>query len=396
MLAALAKAAYEHPTPVQAGLIPHALKGEDVVGQARTGTGKTAAFVIPILERLKDQQHTPQALVLTPTRELAVQVCGEMEKLAHGRKIKSLALYGGHPIRRQIAALKHGADVIVGTPGRILDHLGRRTLDFSKLQCVVLDEADRMLDIGFRPDIERILRVCPRDRQTLLLSATVPPPIARLAERYMRNPITLDFSSRDVSVETIEQRYFTVENERKLDLLLQLLEREQPRQAIVFCRTKRRTELLFQRVRKKMADSACIHGDMEQKERDRVMRSFRDGKIRVLMATDIVGRGIDVTSISHIINFDIPQFCDDYVHRVGRTGRMGREGVAYTFVSPEEGHELTRIEQRINRLLARDDIDGFQAVSPQAPPAPEEQPPNPPPPPGSLQRRPPKRYRRAL
>jgi ATP-dependent RNA helicase DeaD len=400
MLAALRRAAYEKPTPVQAGLIPRAMAGADVVGQARTGTGKTAAFVIPILERIKGHRPGPQALVLTPTRELAMQVCGELDKLAYGRKVRGLAVYGGKPIRGQIEALRRGADVVVGTPGRILDHLGRKTLDLSHVVCVVLDEADRMLDIGFRPDIERILRVCPRDRQTLLLSATVPPPIERLAHRYMRDPETLDFSADELAGDTIDQYYFTVDNERKAELLVRLLEREQPQQAIVFCRTKRRTDLLFRRLQKRGADVACIHGDMEQSQRDRVMRGFRDGKIRVLIATDIVGRGIDVTSISHIINFDIPQFCDDYVHRVGRTGRMGREGVAYCFVTPEEGHELTRIEQRINRLLHRDEIEGFPAVTlPAAAIAPEQQvpeSPKPPPLPASLLRRPPKRYRRGL
>jgi ATP-dependent RNA helicase DeaD len=393
----LRQAGYEYPTPVQAGLIPRALEGADVLGQARTGTGKTAAFVIPILERLKEKTPGPQALVLTPTRELAVQVCGEMDKLAHGSKIRSVPLYGGKPIRGQLEQLRRGVDVVVGTPGRVLDHIGRRTLDLSHLWCVVLDEADRMLDIGFRPDIERILRQCPRDRQTLLLSATVPPIIQRLAQRYMRDPEVLDFSATEMSVETIEQRYFTVDEGRKLELLARLIAREDPQQAIVFCRTKRRTDQVYQRLAKRFKHVDCIHGDMDQRERDRTMRRFRDGETKVLVATDIVGRGIDVTTISHIINFDIPQFCDDYVHRVGRTGRMGREGVAFTFVTLEEGHELTKIEQRINRLLQRDEIEGFHTVA-----MPEEvaeaaiPKPEPPPPPTSAMRRPPKRYRRGL
>ncbi len=227
------------------------------------------------------------------------------------------------------------------------------------MRIVVLDEADRMLDIGFRPDIEKILRRCPESRQTLLLSATVPPPVERLSKRYMRDPETLNFSPTDVSVETIEQFYFTVEAIRKFDLLEKLLQREQPRQAIIFCRTKRGTERIYQRLSKKLPDAATIHGDLAQNARDRVMAGFRAGEVRILVATDVVGRGIDVTAISHIINYDIPQFCDDYVHRVGRTGRMGREGVAYTFVTPEEGNELTRIEMRINRLLKRDDMPGY-------------------------------------
>lgn len=338
------------------------------MGQARTGTGKTAAFAIPIIERLEPQQRGagPQALVLTPTRELAVQVRDECQKLTLGRRVHVVAVYGGKPIRRHIEQLHQGAEIVVGTPGRVLDLLDRGALAFDRLRTVVLDEADRMLDIGFRPDIERILRRCPQSRQTLLLSATIPPPVKRLAERYMRNPEMLDFSPEDLSVETIEQFYFTVDPDRKYDLLLKLLEREQPRQAIIFCRTKRGADRLHRRLSRKIAGVDTIHGDLPQSARDRVMRSFRAGEIRYLVATDVVGRGIDVTSISHIINFDIPQFCDDYVHRVGRTGRMGREGVAFTFVAPEEGNELTRIEMRINRLLQRDEIPGFDALGRQS------------------------------
>jgi ATP-dependent RNA helicase DeaD len=362
---ALHKAGYLQPTEIQAGLIPRALAGVDVLGQARTGTGKTAAFVIPILEGLAPRRevHAPQALVLVPTRELAVQVEGEVLKLSHGRRVHSVAIYGGKPIRGQIEKLSKGADIIVGTPGRVLDHIARGTLELRHLKFVVLDEADRMLDIGFRPDIERILRRCPQSRQTLLLSATVPPPVERLAQRYMRDPESLNFSPRDISVETIEQFYFTIDPERKFDLLLALLKREEPQQAIIFCRTKRGTDKVHRLLKRKYKDVDCIHGDLQQKVRDRVMHDFRQGRVRCLVATDVVGRGIDVTGISHIINYDIPQFCDDYVHRVGRTGRMGREGVAYTFVSPEEGNELTRIEMRIDRLLKRDEIPGFEAIA---------------------------------
>ncbi|MEQ8790181.1 MAG: DEAD/DEAH box helicase [Pirellulaceae bacterium] len=401
MLEALKCADYLHATPIQAGLIPLALDGIDVVGQARTGTGKTAAFSIPILEQLAPKREIPgpQALILVPTRELAVQVHDEVDKLAYGQNVRCVAVYGGKPIRGQIEKLRKGAQVVVGTPGRVLDHISRHTIDLSDVWCVVLDEADRMLDIGFRPDIEKILRRCPQDRQTLLLSATVPPPIQRLAERYMRNPQNLDFSPKDVSVETIEQRYFTVDPQKKFDLLVRLLQREQPQQVIVFCRTKRGTEKIYQRLSKKRQEVDCMHGDMQQGARDRVMSRMRKGDVKCLVATDVVGRGIDVSGISHIINYDIPQFCDDYVHRVGRTGRMGREGVAYTFVTPEEGIELTKIEQRINRLLIRDEMEGFESLAPLA--APESEPaladtaPPPPPPPGK-KGRPPKRYRRAL
>jgi ATP-dependent RNA helicase DeaD len=415
MLAALDRAGYAEPTPVQAGLIPRALAGVDVMGQARTGTGKTAAFAIPILERLEHRKgsRTPQALILVPTRELAVQVRDELVKLAHGQKVNAAALYGGTPIRAQIEKLKRGIDCIVGTPGRVLDHMGRGTLTLSDLRTVVLDEADRMLDIGFRPDIEKILRRCPASRQTLLLSATVPPPVARLATRYMRDPETLNFSPTDVAVETIEQFYFTVVPERKFELLVKLLRRENPRQAIVFCRTKRGTEKVHRNLQKKLEDVDCIHGDLPQRNRDRVMASFREGQVRCLVATDVVGRGIDVTRISHIINYDIPSFCDDYVHRVGRTGRMGREGVAYTFVTPEEGPELTRIEMRIDRLLKRAEMEGFDAAVPRRPasvgesngpageaagagPPPEEAAKKPPTPMMGRGGRPPRRIRRAL
>lgn len=364
MMEALRRAGYQQPTPIQAGLIPLAFEEEDIVGQAQTGTGKTAAFAIPILEQLAPRKEIPgpQALVLVPTRELAVQVRDEFGKLSFGQHINCVALYGGKPIRGQIDKLKRGAQVIVGTPGRVLDHISRKTLDLRDVWCVVLDEADRMLDIGFRPDIERILRRCPSERQTLLLSATVPPPIERLAQRYMHQPKKLDFSPKDISVETIDQYYFTVDARQKFDLLVKLLTREDPSQAIIFCRTKRGTEKIYQRLSKREKNVSSMHGDMAQSQRDRVMGRFREGKVRLLVATDVVGRGIDVTGVSHIFNFDVPEFCDDYVHRVGRTGRMGREGVAYTFVTPEEGNQLTRIEQRINRLLTRDEIQGFSTA----------------------------------
>jgi ATP-dependent RNA helicase DeaD len=415
MLQALREAEYLEPTPVQAGLIPRALAGEDLMGQARTGTGKTAAFAVPILEQLKPQKRgsPPQALILTPTRELAVQVRDECSKLSAGRKVAVVAVYGGKPIRRQTEQLRHGAEIVVGTPGRVLDLMDRTALVLGEVRVVVLDEADRMLDIGFRPDIEKILRRCPQSRQTLLLSATIPPPVMRLAQRYMRDPQMLDFSPKDLAVETIEQFYFTVDPERKFDLLVELLRRENATQAIIFCRTKRGTDRIYRRLARKLNDPRSasatkaslrcpvdtIHGDLPQSARDRVMRRFREGEVRYLVATDVVGRGIDVTRISHIINYDIPQFCDDYIHRVGRTGRMGREGVAYTFVTPEEGNELTRIEMRINRLLKRDEIPGFRVFgkpepSAEAEPA-AEKPPQPPTPKPVFGRRT-RRIRRAL
>ena len=363
MRKALQRAGYEEPSDVQSGVIPPALDGLDVMGQAQTGTGKTAAFAIPVLEQLASAREIPevQALVLVPTRELAGQVREEFEKLAYYMDVKTVAVYGGHPIKKQIEILKNGVQVVIGTPGRVIDHILRGTLNLHETWCVILDEADRMLDIGFRPDIEKILRsVTRKDRQTLLLSATVPPSIQRLATRYMYKPVSLDFSDTNVSAETIDQYYFTVDRRQKVALLKRLLHREKPHQAIIFCRTRRGTDRLAQQLAETFDSVGCIHGDMNQSVRDRVMKQFRSEKLKVLVATDVVGRGIDVTSISHIINFDTPEDCDDYVHRIGRTGRMGKEGVAFTFVSDDEGELLTKIEVRINRLLDQDTMDGFE------------------------------------
>ena len=363
MMKALERAGYELPSPVQAGVIPPALDGLDVMGQAQTGTGKTAAFAIPILEQLapREEISSVQALVLVPTRELAVQVRNEFEKLAYFMDIKTAAIYGGHSIKKQIEELKRGVQVVVGTPGRVLDHIRRKTLDLRETWCVTLDEADRMLDIGFRPDIERILSsISRKDRQTLLLSATVPPSIERLATRYMQEPTVLDFSKDAVSGDSIEQYYFSVDKAKKNELLQRLIERDEPEQAIVFCRTRRGTDKLAKRLKETFPNVGCIHGDMNQSVRDRVMKKFREERLKVLVATDVVGRGIDVSTISHIINFDTPEDCDDYVHRIGRTGRMGKEGVAYTFVSEDDGELLTRIEVRINQLLEQVYMEGME------------------------------------
>ncbi len=363
MMKALDRAGYESPSPVQAGVIPPALDGNDVMGQAQTGTGKTAAFTIPILEQLapREEISSVQALVLVPTRELAVQVRNEFEKLAYYMDFKTVAIYGGHSIKKQIEELKRGVQVVVGTPGRVLDHIRRKTLDLRETWCVTLDEADRMLDIGFRPDIERILSsVSRKDRQTLLLSATVPPSIERLAKRYMTEPTVLDFSKDAVSGDSIEQFYFSVDKAKKFELLKRLISREEPEQAIIFCRTKRGTDKLAKRLKESFSNVGCIHGDMNQPVRDRVMKKFREERLKILVATDVVGRGIDVTTISHIINFDTPADCDDYVHRIGRTGRMGKEGVAYTFVSEDDGELLTRIEIRINQLLEQAYMEGME------------------------------------
>lgn len=366
MLRALSRLGYTKPSTIQAQVIPHALNCSDVVGQARTGTGKTAAFGIPILEMLDPlrEVHDPQALILVPTRELAEQVSQELARLAYGCKTSITVLAGGKQLRRQMSQLRDGTQIVVGTPGRVMDHIQRKTLVLNELWCIVLDEADRMLDIGFRPAIERILRGCPKDRQTMLLSATLPPAIQRLSERYLQDPVRINCSQSQVSVQTIEQRYITVNPENKFLTLIRLLEREVPRQAIVFCRTKRGTDRLHRNLKQELMQLPmfhkvrldCIHGDMNQRDRDRVFADLRSGDVQLLIATDVVGRGIDVSTVSHIINYDIPLDCDDYVHRVGRTGRMGRDGIAYTFVAPGEGTQLTAIEQNINRLLVRDTL----------------------------------------
>lgn len=364
-LRALQQMGYSEPTPIQAGTIPSIQTGVDVMGQAKTGTGKTAAFMIPIVEGVDQCERAdgPLALIVAPTRELAVQICDEAKKIAKYRDLSIVACYGGTSILPQVEKLRKGADIVVGTPGRIIDLSNRGALTLTHARWVVLDEADRMLDIGFRPDVEKILRKTPSSRQTLLFSATLAPPVVRLAQQYMRDPEKFDFSQEDVSADTIEQFYLTVDQDRKFDALVRLIEEQKPRQAIVFCRTKRHVDMVGRRLTSEFADVEAIHGDLPQSKRDRIMRDFRAEKTRILVATDIVGRGIDVSSVSHIVNYDVPQYCDDYVHRVGRAGRMGREGVAYTLVTVEEGAELTRIEMRINRLLERVELTGFEAYS---------------------------------
>ena len=372
-LRALAKLGYEKPSPIQAKVIPWALEGYDVIGQARTGTGKTASFAIPILEQLDPLRvcPLPQALVLVPTRELAAQVHGEFVKLAYGCPTEILEVAGGKHMTRQQKALKAGTQVVVGTPGRVIDHIQQGTLKLSNIWCVVLDEADRMLDIGFRPDIERILRRCPENRQTLLLSATLAGEVQKLAERYLFEPIQVDCSQKGVTVDTIEQRYLNVSPERKFDILVKLLAREQPPQTIIFCRTKLGTAKLHNQLQKALRSIPglsemrldTIHGNMNQSQRDSVFKSLRNGDIQILVATDVVGRGIDVSTVSHIVNYDLPDDCDDYVHRVGRTGRMGRDGIAFSFVSRGQGELLTEIEVRINRQLIADPL-AFEGCEP--------------------------------
>jgi len=379
ILSALQRAEYFEPTPIQAALIPEALSGRDVIGQAQTGTGKTAAFLLPFLDRWREKNEPgPLALVLAPTRELVVQVSMEARKLAPSRHFRTVAIYGGQRFRQQLTELKSGCHIAIGTPGRVLDHLGRGTLMLDRVRYVVLDEADRMLDIGFRPDIERILRRCPKQRQTFLLSATLPAPVLRLAQRYMIKPIHINLSPEQLTVESIRQTFMTVDEEHKFDLLLKVLDREKPRQCIIFCERKRWADELYRHLRRVRKGVAAMHGDLEQPERERIMQAFREAKIVCLVATDVVGRGIDVTNISHIINYDLPEDPENYVHRIGRTGRMGADGVAIAFVTREQGLQLTAIETLINKQLEEDRIEGFQAFTPRSDsPEPEAEAPRP-------------------
>ncbi len=368
IFAALDRVGYVEPTPIQAAFIPEALTGRDVIGQAQTGTGKTAAFLIPFMNAWQDDDRAgPQALVLVPTRELAVQVAEEAEKLAPSSNCRTIAIYGGQRFGNQLSQLRKGVNIVVGTPGRVLDHLSRGTITFEHVRYAVLDEADRMLDIGFRPDIERILRRCPSKRQTMLLSATLPPPVLRLTNRYMVDPYHINLSPTRVTVENIRQSYVTVDEDRKFALLLKLFERDEPRQCIIFCERKRWVEDLYRELRLHRKRVAMMHGDLPQHLRNRIMQGFRDGKIIYLVATDVVGRGIDVRNISHVVNYDVPEDPENYVHRIGRTGRIGADGVAVALLTPEQGERLTNIEMFINKLIPEQKIDGFEAYRPRPP-----------------------------
>ncbi len=367
ILAALERANYVQPTPIQAALIPEALSGRDVIGQAQTGTGKTAAFVLPFLNSWAEEDASgPRALVLVPTRELVAQVADEAKKLTPYPDCRTVPIYGGQRMRGQLADLRKGASIVVGTPGRLLDHLNRGTLSLDRIRYVVLDEADRMLDIGFRPDIERILRRCPQRRQTLLMSATVPPPVMRLTTRYMVDPVYLNITPEKPTVESIRQTFFTVDEDKKFELLVRVIKRERPRQCIIFCERKRWADRLHRQLRRYSKYVATMHGDLEQPVRERIMKGFREGRIICLVATDVVGRGIDVTGISHIINYDLPEDPEAYVHRIGRTGRMGKDGRAIAFVTPEQGGRLTDIECFINKQIEEDFIEGFQPYTSRA------------------------------
>lgn len=344
-LRAIREVGYESPTPIQARAIPALLTGADVVAQAQTGTGKTAAFALPIVDRLDPRQHQPQALVLAPTRELAVQVSSAIFTLARPRGLRALPVYGGQPIDRQLRALGAGVQIVVGTPGRLLDHLRRGSLDLSLVQFVVLDEADEMLDMGFIEDIELILQALPEQRQIALFSATMPQPILRLAERYLNDPQRITIPTEPRTTPQIRQSYYEVAPARKMDALVSILDMETPGPTIIFCRTKREADELGDFLQGRGYIAEALHGDMSQSERDRVMRRFRSSQVDLLVATDVAARGLDIETVTHVINYDIPWDAESYTHRIGRTGRAGREGDAITLVSPRERRQLKLIER---------------------------------------------------
>jgi ATP-dependent RNA helicase DeaD len=374
ILRALADASFTTPSEIQKLLIPRALAGVDILGQARTGTGKTAAFAIPVLQ-LAQKGLATQAIILVPTRELAVQVDAEVQRLGVHTPIRSVPVYGGQKIMAQMKFLKHGPEIIVGTPGRVIDLLDRRIIDFRNIRFVVLDEVDRMLDIGFRDDIRNILsRIRGVSKSTeggeaathqmMFVSATISDEIDKLARQYMREPVEkliAPGADDKPTVEEVEQYYFSVQPWDKYTLLRMLLMRENPDLAIVFCRTKRGAEKLAKKLHADGIECREIHGNLAQNKRDRVMKNFRTGKFDVLIATDLASRGIDVADISHIINYDIPEDPEVYVHRVGRTARMGAAGKAFTFVARDQGDELTRVENLINMVIPAATLEGFEA-----------------------------------
>ncbi|WP_372490593.1 DEAD/DEAH box helicase [Microbacterium sufflavum] len=346
VLKAIRDLGYETPSPIQAATIPTLLSGRDVVGMAQTGTGKTAAFALPVLERLDTAQKTPQALVLAPTRELALQVCEAFESYASRMKgVHVLPVYGGQGYGVQLSALRRGVHVVVGTPGRIMDHLAKGTLDLSELQYLVLDEADEMLKMGFAEDVEQILAQTPEEKQVALFSATMPAQIRRLAQQYLRDPEEITVKSKTATNTNITQRYLVVSYAQKVDALTRILEVENFDGMIVFVRTKNETETLAEKLRARGYSAAAINGDVPQVQRERSVNQLKDGKLDILVATDVAARGLDVERISHVINFDIPTDTESYVHRIGRTGRAGRTGDAISFITPRERYLLKHIEK---------------------------------------------------
>ncbi|MFL1671641.1 DEAD/DEAH box helicase [Paenibacillus thiaminolyticus] len=369
LLQAITELGFEEATPIQEKAIPVAMTGRDLIGQAQTGTGKTAAFGIPLISKIDPSEERVVALVMTPTRELAIQVAEEIGKLTRFKGVRSLPIYGGQDIGRQIRALKKHPQIIIGTPGRLLDHINRKTIRLDHVQTVVLDEADEMLDMGFMEDITSILSLVPEERQTMLFSATMPPNIQKLANQFLRDPEHVSVMPKQVSAPLIEQAYIEVPERVKFDALSRLLDMESPELAIVFGRTKRRVDELSEALQKRGYSADGLHGDLSQNQRDNVMRKFRDGSIDVLVATDVAARGLDVSGVTHVINFDLPQDPESYVHRIGRTGRAGKEGSAWSFVTPREIDHLNFIERVTRHRIPRkpiptlaDAIEGKQRI----------------------------------
>ena len=357
---------FETPTPIQNATIPAALTGQDILGSAETGTGKTAAYLLPILHRLinSPRPRRPRVLVLVPTRELALQVAEQAKQLGTGTGIRSVAVYGGVSLSNQEEALRRGVDIVIATPGRLLDHVERRNLGFDDLQVLVLDEADRMLDIGFLPDIRRVVKMLPKERQTLLFSATLQP-IINLAYEVTRKAVRVEVEKK-VTPDAIEQAFFPVPEHLKMQLLKQLLEDNTMDSVLIFSRTKHRADKIVRDLQRAKIQAAVIHGNRSQSQRVAALEAFRHGKSRVLVATDIAARGIDVEGISHVINYDMPMQVEDYVHRIGRTGRAEADGRAYTFVTPVDEALARRIEAVLKKKLPRRTMDGIDYRTPAA------------------------------
>ncbi len=364
VLKSLAEVGYETPSTIQAETIPPLLAGQDLVGLAQTGTGKTAAFALPILDRLDVKQKSPQALVLAPTRELALQVCEAFEKYAaHTRGVHVLPVYGGQGYGVQLSALRRGVHIVVGTPGRIMDHLEKGTLDLSALRFLVLDEADEMLNMGFADDVETILADTPDDKQVALFSATMPAQIRRLSKKYLTDPVEITVKNKTTTSANTTQRYLIVSYPQKVDALTRILEVENFEGMIVFVRTKNETETLAEKLRARGFSAQAINGDVQQTQRERTVNQLKDGKLDILVATDVAARGLDVERISHVVNYDIPTDTESYVHRIGRTGRAGRKGDAISFVTPRERYLLRHIEKATRQPLTQMQLPSVEDVN---------------------------------
>ena len=351
LLEAVKAVGYEQPSPIQEQAIPPLLAGHDIIGQAQTGSGKTAAFGIPMMEYVDPEIEGVQALVLTPTRELCIQVTQALRAYGQPKGVDVVAVFGGAPIRTQQAQLRAGGQVVVGTVGRVLDLIQRASLILHDCRFVVLDEADEMLDLGFLEDVERILGITPSGRQTALFSATMPPPIRKLADRYLYDPVTVQVEAKTLTVDSVEQFQVDVAQKDKAQKLVEVLAAERPTQAIVFARTKIRTDQLYRTLRDGGMNVKALHGDLSQGQRDGVMVAFKGGRVPILVATDVAARGLDISTVTHVVNYDVPVSPDVYVHRIGRTGRVGRAGRAITFVEARQARELEAIEKHIGTSI---------------------------------------------